>query len=114
VPRAETESAEQRIRRLARRSFLWGAGAGLAGLAAWEWLRTRAEDDGIAWPLRRVLEFNERLARGAFGPTRLAPTFPGELAREPPVNGDLGLAGPADPAAWRLRAWGWPGGRRWS
>jgi DMSO/TMAO reductase YedYZ molybdopterin-dependent catalytic subunit len=103
-PPAGAESAEQRIRRLTRRSFLWGAGAGLAGLAGWGWLRTRSADDGLPWPLRRALEFNERLSRGYFRPTRLAPTFPRDLAVEPRVNGDLGLEGELDPAAWTLRA----------
>jgi hypothetical protein len=109
-PPGDVEPAERQIRRLTRRSFLWGAGAGLAGLAGWDWLRTRAEDGGLAWPLRRVLEFNERLSEGYFRPTRLAPTFARELAREPRVNGDLGLGAGFDPAGWKLRALGAAGG----
>jgi DMSO/TMAO reductase YedYZ molybdopterin-dependent catalytic subunit len=109
-PPAGVGPAEQQIRRLTRRSFLWGAGAGLAGLTGWAWLRTRAEEGGLEWPLRRVLEFNEQVSRKYFRPTRLAPTFPAELAREPRVNGDLGLGAEFDPADWKLRALGAAGG----
>jgi hypothetical protein len=105
-PPAAVEPAERRMRRLTRRSFLWGAGAGLAGLAGWNWLRTRGEDAGLPWPFRRVLEFNEWLSRGYFRSTRLAPTFAPGLAREPQLNGDLGLGAEFDPAGWKLRALG--------
>ena len=109
-PSAAAEAAERQIRRLTRRSFLWGAGAGLAGLAGWYWLRTRAEDGGVAWPFRRALEFNEQLSQGYFRPTRLAPTFAPELAREPRLNGDIGLGAGFDPAGWKLHAVGAAGG----
>jgi DMSO/TMAO reductase YedYZ molybdopterin-dependent catalytic subunit len=97
------EAVQRQIRRMTRRSFLWGAGAGLAGLAGWVWLRTRGAESGIPWPLRHALELNERLAEGAFRPARLAPTFARELARQPRVNGTLGLAESLDPATWQLR-----------
>lgn len=103
-PRPGVDPAEQSVRRLTRRAFLWGAGAGLAGLAGWEWLRTRPDDDGLPWPLRRALEFDEGLSGGYFRPTRLAPTFAPELAREPRVNGGIGLDAGLDPAAWKLTA----------
>jgi hypothetical protein len=106
----ETRQAEQQIRRLTRRSFLWGAAAGLAGLAGWQWLRTRPEEDGLPWPLRRGLDLNEYLSRAYFGPARLAPTFRPDLAREPRVNGGIGLGGDVDAAAWHLHALGAAGG----
>jgi hypothetical protein len=44
-----------------RRSFhALGLGAA-AGLVGWEWLTTGPEVDGLPYPLRRALEFNERL-----------------------------------------------------
>jgi DMSO/TMAO reductase YedYZ molybdopterin-dependent catalytic subunit len=81
------------MQRLTRRGFVTGAIAAGAGLAGWTWLRTRPREDGIPWPLRRVLEWNERLARAAFRDNGLAPTFPSDTAEEPRVNGRIGLAG---------------------
>ena len=43
------------------------------------------------WPLRRVLQANERLARAVFRPSRLAPDSPLSRARNPRVNGILGM-----------------------
>ena len=58
-----------------------GGAAALAGLAGWQWLVTRSEEDGLPWPLRRVLGLNERLARAAFRASRLPPQFPRSAAR---------------------------------
>ncbi len=68
-PGADGE-VEREMRRLSRRSFLWGAAAATAGVGGWRWLATRREDDGIAWPLRRAHEINEQLARDYFRGTR--------------------------------------------
>ena len=97
------DEADRQMRRLSRRSFAVGAAATLAGSAAWSWLRTRPDEDGIPWPLRRVLNGNQRLAEAMFDPARLARTFSPEQAREPRVNGRLGLTGQFDPAGWKLR-----------
>ena len=86
-------AAEQQLRRLTRRSFVRGAAAALAGLGAWQWLSTSASEDGVPWPLRRVLRFNERLAEGLGSPGGVAPTFPAEDLRGPArANGLVGLA----------------------
>lgn len=91
------------MRARSRRSFLaLGLGA-LAGVGGWRWLRTRPQIDGVPYPLRNTLEFNERLAEQAFDAGRLAPTYPRALAREPKVNGDVGMTSNFDPAAWQLR-----------
>ncbi|HEV3342055.1 MAG TPA: molybdopterin-dependent oxidoreductase [Pirellulales bacterium] len=97
---------DREMRRLTRRSFSVGAAAAIAGCGAWAWLRTRPHDDGLPWPLRRVLSWNERLAEALFDPSRLASTFSPERAREPRVNGRLGLTDRFDPAAWKLRVHG--------
>jgi DMSO/TMAO reductase YedYZ molybdopterin-dependent catalytic subunit len=95
-----------RARHTSRRSFLvLGLGAA-AGLAGWEWLTTRPEVDGLPYPLRRGLEFNRGMAERYFNPTRLAPTYPREMAREVRVNGGEGLSAGFDPAAWRLQVVG--------
>ncbi len=54
----EVAPIEPRLRRLSRRGFAVGGVAALAGLAGWKWLVTRREEDGLPWPLRRVLRFN--------------------------------------------------------
>jgi DMSO/TMAO reductase YedYZ molybdopterin-dependent catalytic subunit len=105
-PHPAGEGLEPRLRRLSRRGFALGGAEALTGLAGWRWLVTRSEEDGLPWPFRRVLGLNERLARAAFRETRTAPEFPRGAAREPRVNGRIGIDPTIDPAAWRLRVLG--------
>jgi DMSO/TMAO reductase YedYZ molybdopterin-dependent catalytic subunit len=94
------------MRKKSRRSFLvMGIGAA-AGLAGWKWLATRPEGGDMARPLRRTLEFNEKLAKSYFNGTRAAPTFPREMAREPRLTGEEGLPAAFDPLTWRLHVTG--------
>src|SRR6266403_4850249 len=91
------------MRQKSRRSFIVGGGAALAALGGWRWLRTRREVDGLAWPLRLSHEFNEQLSQDYFSRNRMVPTFPGDMASEPRVNGSYGLDEESfDPANWRL------------
>jgi DMSO/TMAO reductase YedYZ molybdopterin-dependent catalytic subunit len=102
----------RRSRQLTRRSFLTGGAAAVAGLAGWHWLANSALEDGIPWPLRRLLEFNEGLARAAFRETRLAPVFPAAAAADFAAlrrNGRLGLEAPLDTATWSLHVENGPG-----
>jgi len=87
-----------------------GGAAALAGWAGGRWLTSRGEDGGLPWPLRRVLELDERVARAAFRPDRPAPRFSRTLARMPRVNGSIGLGPEIDPRSWRLRVVGPSGG----
>jgi hypothetical protein len=93
---------EQQMQRLTRRSFTVGAVSALVGLAGWRWLTTARPDDGLPWPLRRVLRFNQRLAEGILGSGGLAPTFPDDRVHDPArINGLIGLSG--EPAGdWRV------------
>src|SRR5215831_6030072 len=104
-PGADKE-VEREMRRISRRSFLWGIAAATAGVGGWRWLAMRREDDGIAWPLRRAHEINEQLTRDYFRGTRLSPSFQRELAREPRANGVIGLEDDLDAASWRLNVSG--------
>jgi DMSO/TMAO reductase YedYZ molybdopterin-dependent catalytic subunit len=88
-------AAEAEIRRLTRRSFTTGAIAALAGATGVGWLATRELEDGIPWPLRRVLELNERIAQTFFSDRRLAPEFPISRATALRENGHVGLMSPA-------------------
>src|SRR6516162_3524888 len=104
LPPLTGAAAEQQMRRLTRRSFVVGAAATLAGLGAWRWLTTATPDDGVPWPLRRMLRFNQGLAEGLGSPHHLAPTFPAESVQGPArTNGQIGLAGEVVDAAWQLR-----------
>ena len=99
------QSVEREIGRKTRRSLLVGGVATLAGAGVWEWLRSRTPDDGIAWPLRRALKTNEKLAHGYFRETRLVRTFPPDSVESGRVNGDIGLDDEVDPA-WKLSVTG--------
>ncbi len=105
VPQSLTEgAAERQMARLTRRSFVTGAVAGLAGFGAWHWLRTAGPEDGLPWPLRRVLGFNRAVAESLGAPHRLAPTFPADSARGlARTNGLVGLEDEIDAANWQLR-----------
>lgn len=95
--------SDNELKRLSRRGFLTMGLAAGAGYASWKWLRTRPRIDGVEWPLRKMLENNERLAEAYFSPSRRSPEFePSDLTRAR-VNGGLGLKSPIDPDAWRLR-----------
>jgi DMSO/TMAO reductase YedYZ molybdopterin-dependent catalytic subunit len=84
--------------------LLVGGAAALAGLGTWHWLTTATPEDGVPWPLRRVLRFNQRLAESLGSPHHLGPTFPPESVQGPPrTNGQIGLAGEVDGAGWELR-----------
>ena len=97
---------ERRLRGLTRRGFAIGSVAALAGFAGWRWLVTRDEEGGLLWPLRRALELDERLARGAFRASRRSPEFARSAARMPRVNGSVGLDSGLDLSAWRLQVVG--------
>lgn len=94
------------MRRLSRRSFATGAGVAAAGAAGLAWLLREPLDEGVPWPLRRILQTNERLAEALFSERRLAPEFPASQAAEPRANGRYGLGKPFDAANWRLRVIG--------
>ena len=90
------------INRLTRRSFVTGGLAALTGLGGWQWLRTRPDEAGISWPLRRVLQFNERLSRAISHPHRVAPSFARSATAEPRVNGRYGVTDDFDVEQWGL------------
>jgi DMSO/TMAO reductase YedYZ molybdopterin-dependent catalytic subunit len=106
APGAPVAVLQPRLRRMTRRGFAWGGVAAVAGLAGWRWVVTRSEEGGLPWPLRRVLELNERLARGLTRDSHLSPEFPRTAARMPRVNGSIGLESELDASAWRLRVVG--------
>ncbi len=108
-------AVETKLRRMTRRGFASAGVSVLAAVGAYEWLIRQQLDDGLPWPLRRVLRANETLSRALFRPSRLAANFPTRLARQPRVNGMLGLtvtnpsgiseSPAAEPGEWRLQVY---------
>jgi DMSO/TMAO reductase YedYZ molybdopterin-dependent catalytic subunit len=105
-PLSGDEPWRHRLRWMSRRGFAWAGAGALAGWGSWHWLTTRSLEGGLPWPLRRVLEFNERVAHATYRADRLAPSFSRNLARVPRVNGTIGLETRLDPRSWRLRVEG--------
>src|SRR5262249_21357817 len=65
---------------------------------------TATREDGLPWPLRRVLRFNQELAERLGSPNQQAPTFPIDSVEGPArTNGLIGLSGNVDSAGWELR-----------
>lgn len=90
--------ARKIMSRRSRRSFLIGGAAAIAGYFGYSWLR-RPEN---FWIFERGFRFNENLSQLTFENTDLAPEFPPELASAR-ANGDIGMTGEFDAAAWRLQ-----------
>lgn len=99
-------AVEAEIRRLTRRSFATGAIAALVGGGAAGWVATRELEDGIPWPLRSILRFNQRVAQGLYSPQRLAPEFAPELAGNLRVNGRVGLMSTVPTENWTVHLTG--------
>ena len=95
--------AEAAIKRLSRRSFLQAAvvtGGAAGGLYAFN--KYAPVEDETKTPLRRVLAFNEAVAKYLFfSPRHRVPTYPLSAAREP-INNYKGETPLIDVAAWRL------------
>lgn len=92
---------DREMRRRTRRSFLVGGLAAAAGLAGLEWIASRPLEDGLAWPLRRVLRVNEKIARSLYSQGRGAREYPLDQAvRTVRVNEDIGMPEEVDPEDW--------------
>jgi DMSO/TMAO reductase YedYZ molybdopterin-dependent catalytic subunit len=98
-----SNTPEQELARLTRRSFLTlGAGAAaIGGALAWVW--NQPLDDEIPHALRSVLNFNEGVVRGAlFSNEHVVATYPASAIGKLKKNGDVGIDKPLDLTAWRL------------
>ena len=107
APRAE-RTAEQQIRRMSRRSFLWAGAVVIGTYEAFHWLNQQPESDGLGKPFRQALEFNEGVASSLYSPNRLSPTFTDADITEPRVN-DIGMSDDFDPQGWELKVQGTSG-----
>jgi DMSO/TMAO reductase YedYZ molybdopterin-dependent catalytic subunit len=101
-PPSNDDAIRRELRKRTRRAFLTGGIAAAAGATAFGLVYTAANEDHIPWPLRRVLQLNERVGGAVFRRGQLSPQFPADSAAEPRVNGVIGLGDGFDPARWRL------------
>ena len=107
--RAEEEAwhnqrIERELARRTRRSFIAGGVAALGGFGAWEWIKTRRRDTGTPWPLRRVLDTNEEIARDYFRTPRLAKQYPvSDGVKNLRVNERIGMEDILVPSEWSLK-----------
>ncbi|MBV9771003.1 MAG: molybdopterin-dependent oxidoreductase [Bryobacterales bacterium] len=85
-----------------RRAFFTMGIAAVAGYGGWSWLRSRPEIGEVAWPFRRMLQFNQRVAQLYYAPNHAAPVFPPSRIQGLRVNGDVGLGHDFDPQNWSL------------
>lgn len=104
------QEVEARMRAISRAGFLGMGVSMLAGMLGFGWLLGQKQEQGILWPLRKMLGFNEGLSQALFRPGRLAPTFPRAMAKAPRANGDAGLKADFDAASWKLQVLGIPAG----
>jgi hypothetical protein len=89
--------------RRTRRSFLVGAAAAAGGYGFYRWIDRSPGDQLIPRPLRKMLDFNAKLARGVFDERGLAPTYPVERSMELRTNGNYGLKMDLIPESYRLQ-----------
>lgn len=92
---------------ITRRSFYSFGAFVLLGVAAWKswfWLKDAGPSDGVQSPLRKGLNVNDKIWAPTLSKNHLAKTYPLSAA-SPHVryNSGIGLAGTADPTAWRLQ-----------
>lgn len=105
-PVMSDDEAKREIGRQARRTFLIGVAAAVAGYAGYRLLWAQPDVAGVPSPFRRAFALNEGLSQAYFRTDRLAPEFPRARAAEPRVNGGEGMSGGFDPATWRLQVVG--------
>ena len=91
----------QEIQQKTRRGFLTlGAGMAAAAGGFW-WLYPSADAEDIPGPLRRALNFNERVVRSTlYDNSHLVKTFPASEVARLRANGKAGLEPPLDVAQW--------------
>ncbi|HXC95329.1 MAG TPA: molybdopterin-dependent oxidoreductase [Edaphobacter sp.] len=86
-----------------RRSFLVAAAAAAGGYSFYRWIDRSPGDQLLPRPLRKMLNFNAKVARGVFDERALAPTYPASRSMELRTNGNYGLKMDLVPKSYRLQ-----------
>jgi hypothetical protein len=97
-----------------RRSFLVAAAAAAGGYGFYRWIDRSPGDQLIPRPLRKMLNFNAKVARAVFDERGLAPTYPVDKSMELRTNGNYGLKMDLVPESYRLQMVGVQNAKRLS
>jgi len=88
----EELTTDQQIRRKTIKAFVGFGVASLLPFGVWKWINSSPKLNNTFVPLRKMLEFNERLTGKLLSDSRLAPTFPlSQAQKKVRVNGGVGL-----------------------
>jgi len=99
---SDSES-KRRLRRKTRRDFLIGGVAALGAIGGYEWIHSAKRDGGLAWPERRVLDLNGKLAESYVSSSHLMPAYsPNQIGWLKP-NGDIGMDDDIDANNWEVK-----------
>jgi hypothetical protein len=97
------DESKRRLRQKTRRDFLIGGVAAVGAISGYEWLRSRKRDAGLAWPERRVLDFNGKLAHAYLSDSHLMPTYSRDEVGWLKPNGDIGMDDDIDSKNWAIK-----------
>lgn len=103
---AGAEEAKQQSKRHTRRSFLVAGLGAAVGYEFFRYLGRAPQTQMLSGPLRKALEFNEKLSRGLFDERALAPTYPVQRSVDLRVNGIYGLKQDLALSSFRLQVVG--------
>ncbi len=88
----EELTTDQQIRRKTVKAFVGFGIASLIPLGVWKWINSSPKLNNALAPLRKTLEFNEKLTGKLMSNSHLAPTFPvSQAQKKVRVNGGVGL-----------------------
>ena len=88
----EELTTDQQIRRKTVKAFVGFGIASLIPLGLWKWINSSPKLNNALAPLRKTLEFNEKLTGKLLSNSHLAPTFPvSQAQKKVRVNGGVGL-----------------------
>lgn len=93
----EELTSEQQIRRKTIKAFIGFGVASLVPFGIWKWIKSSDRLDYLSSPLRKTLEFNEKLTAKILSNSHLAPIFSKSQAeRKVRFNGAVGLQSPLE------------------
>ena len=96
------EDLQADLHRRTRRSFLIGGIAAVAGTGAYAWLRTQPREAYLAWPERRVLAVNAKIAEAYLSDHHLMPEYSIQQVGYQKPNGDIGLDDDMNDSPWQV------------
>ncbi len=100
------DQLKQQLRRRTRRDFLIAGVASVAAIGGYKWVTSAKQEGGLAWPQRRVLDWNGKLAKGYLSDSHLMPTYSRDQVRWLKPNGAIGLDDPVQEDQWRVNVSG--------